>query len=77
MEDENDNAPVFSQTQYSLSVLENSEAGTLLARLAATDSDSGINGEIRYSLKGEDAESFSIDESTGDLASRRSLDPGS
>ena len=74
VEDENDNAPVFSQTQYSLSVLENSEAGTLLARLAATDSDSGINGEIRYSLKGEDAESFSIDESTGDLASRRSLD---
>ena len=74
VEDENDNAPVFGQAQYSLSLLENSEPGTLLARLTATDGDIGINGEIRYSLKGEDAEAFNIDENTGDLTSRRSLD---
>ena len=65
---------MFSQTQYSLSLLEHSEPGTLLARLTATDGDIGMNGEILYSLKGEDAEAFNIDETTGDLTSRRSLD---
>ncbi|XP_072854463.2 protocadherin gamma-A6-like isoform X15 [Pogona vitticeps] len=48
--DANDNAPVFSQAFYELSVEENIPIGSHVVTITATDPDDGINGEIKYSL---------------------------
>ena len=51
VEDENDNAPVFSPSSHLLAPLsEDVTVGTSLIQVVATDSDSGVNGDIFYSL---------------------------
>lgn len=51
VEDENDNAPVFAPTLRLLSPLpENITVGTSIIQVVATDTDSGLNGDILYSL---------------------------
>ena len=65
LQDENDNAPIFEQDKYTFKIKENNEPGAILATLRATDADVGENGEVRYTIAGEDAEAFSIDEITG------------
>lgn len=37
--------------------------------MQAQDADTGTNGEVRYSLSGEDIEAFSMDPLTGGLCS--------
>lgn len=44
LEDVNDNAPEFSADPYTITVFENTEPGTLLTRVQATDADAGIAG---------------------------------
>ena len=73
IKDENDNPPIFVQSQYTLMMNENNNPNTFLATLTATDEDVGRNGDVRYSLKGEDAAAFTIDELSGDLRARYSL----
>nr|XP_019952162.1 PREDICTED: protocadherin beta-16-like [Paralichthys olivaceus] len=46
--DANDNAPVFTQTVYKASVLENVVRGTVIARVSAVDVDQGYNGNVTY-----------------------------
>ncbi|XP_072529691.1 protocadherin beta-15 [Salminus brasiliensis] len=48
--DANDNIPVFGQRVYKAYIRENSDRGTILAKLNATDLDSGLYGEISYSF---------------------------
>lgn len=50
--DLNDNAPVFPQTTYSTSHLENNSNTLVVATLTAQDPDDGPNGDIRYSITG-------------------------
>lgn len=50
--DANDNAPLFNQSVYTISVSEHVTSGTSLTRVTATDNDSGRNGEVEYSLFG-------------------------
>ncbi|XP_037398912.1 protocadherin gamma-A3-like isoform X18 [Pygocentrus nattereri] len=66
--DVNDNVPVFNQTEYRASVIENALKGTYVTTVNATDTDSGSNGKITYyfsKLKGNAADMFSIDENSG------------
>ncbi|XP_053369957.1 protocadherin gamma-A6-like isoform X24 [Clarias gariepinus] len=66
--DVNDNAPVFNQTVYRASVVENTSKGTYITRVNATDADSGSNGEITFcfsKIKGNAVDIFSIDENSG------------
>lgn len=42
LEDVNDNAPEFSADPHTITVFENTEPGTLLTRVQATDADAGI-----------------------------------
>ncbi|XP_035377271.1 protocadherin gamma-A3-like isoform X7 [Electrophorus electricus] len=66
--DVNDNAPVFNQTVYRASVVENAPKGTYITTLNATDADSGSNGKITFyfsKLKGNVADIFNIDEISG------------
>ncbi|XP_047441114.1 protocadherin gamma-A11-like [Mugil cephalus] len=68
--DVNDNAPVFHQSVYKASLVENTIKGTGIITVNATDADTGTNGLITYSLskmKGSAADIFTIDESTGTL----------
>lgn len=51
VEDENDNAPVFAPDSYLLSPLpEDVTEGTSVIQVVASDSDSGPNGDISYSI---------------------------
>uniref|UniRef100_A0A673BER3 Uncharacterized protein n=1 Tax=Sphaeramia orbicularis TaxID=375764 RepID=A0A673BER3_9TELE len=51
LEDENDNAPVFDPSSHLLSPLpEDATVGTSIIQVVATDSDSGVNGDIYYSI---------------------------
>ncbi|XP_059202397.1 protocadherin gamma-A11-like isoform X16 [Centropristis striata] len=66
--DVNDNAPVFNQSVYRASVVENAPKGTYVTTVNATDADIGTNGEIIFSfskIKGITVDMFSIDENTG------------
>ncbi|XP_001377899.1 protocadherin gamma-A12 [Monodelphis domestica] len=75
--DANDNAPVFTQSMYSVSVRENVPKGTLLLAVNATDSDEGINGEVTYSFRNIDdkaSEIFQLNSRTGKLILGEPLD---
>ncbi|XP_035296071.1 protocadherin beta-6-like isoform X2 [Cricetulus griseus] len=48
--DVNDNAPAFTQTSYTLFVQENNSPALRIGTISATDSDSGSNAHITYSL---------------------------
>ncbi|XP_028633741.1 protocadherin beta-15-like isoform X2 [Grammomys surdaster] len=48
--DVNDNAPAFTQTSYTMFVHENNNPALHIGTISATDSDSGSNAHITYSL---------------------------
>uniref|UniRef100_A0A8C4SHL1 Cadherin domain-containing protein n=1 Tax=Erpetoichthys calabaricus TaxID=27687 RepID=A0A8C4SHL1_ERPCA len=49
--DVNDNAPIFAEEVYSVTLEENAPLGTLVLKVKATDSDEGSNSEIVYSFE--------------------------
>ncbi|XP_070819296.1 protocadherin beta-16-like [Chaetodon trifascialis] len=48
--DANDNAPVFMQSVYKAAIAENSQKGTTLTTVSASDADKGTHGEVSYSV---------------------------
>ncbi|XP_066523459.1 protocadherin gamma-A11-like [Hoplias malabaricus] len=75
--DANDNAPVFSQSVYKVSLPENSPLNTVVLTVSATDADEGANGEITYDFSriSDKARSiFSLDHKTGRVKIIKSLD---
>ncbi|NXM33007.1 PCDGC protein, partial [Oxyruncus cristatus] len=46
--DANDNAPVFSQAEYTVRVPEDLPVGSVLVTVTATDADEGLNGDVKY-----------------------------
>ncbi|XP_012661966.1 protocadherin gamma-B1 [Otolemur garnettii] len=75
--DANDNAPLFSQDVYRVSLQENVPWGTFVLRVMATDKDEGINAEITYAfLKSPTSTSlvFNLDSNTGDITTNGTLD---
>ncbi|XP_034024273.1 protocadherin Fat 4 [Thalassophryne amazonica] len=65
--DVNDNPPVFSASEYVTSVPENSEIGTSVLDIKASDADSGANSQITYSLIAGQVDKFVIDSRNGTL----------
>ncbi|NXF39299.1 PCD23 protein, partial [Nyctibius bracteatus] len=75
IQDVNDNIPRFEQSSYKASVWEGQSPKTDIIQVFATDLDSGLNGEIEYSiLSGNENATFLIDSSRGILATNRVLD---
>ncbi|XP_075622254.1 protocadherin gamma-A7-like isoform X13 [Balearica regulorum gibbericeps] len=75
--DANDNAPVFSQAEYTVRVPEDVPVGSVLVTLTATDADEGMNGHVKYSLKKVSdmaSQFFQLDAETGAITLLRSLD---
>ncbi|KAM8732191.1 protocadherin gamma-A11-like isoform 34-T34 [Acanthopagrus schlegelii] len=68
--DANDNAPVFNQAVYRVTVSENAPRGTVILTVSATDNDKGGNEEIMYSFSQhtDSASSlFDIDPHSGEM----------
>ncbi|KAM4704148.1 cadherin-related family member 1 isoform 2-T2 [Rhinophrynus dorsalis] len=63
--DINDNVPKFSSEYYIARIPENSPGGSNVVAAAATDLDSGLWGEIKYSIYGAGSDPFLIHPSTG------------
>ncbi|XP_031221314.1 protocadherin beta-4-like [Mastomys coucha] len=78
--DINDNAPAFTQTSYTMFVRENNSPALHIGTISATDSDSGSNAHITYSLlPPQDQELtlsslISINPDNGQLFALRALD---
>ncbi|NXE42702.1 PCDG9 protein, partial [Ptilorrhoa leucosticta] len=75
--DANDNAPVFSQAEYTVRVAEDVPVGSTLVTVTATDADEGPNGHVKYSLKAiteKASHIFQLDAESGEITIVRSLD---
>ncbi|XP_056130418.1 protocadherin Fat 4 [Lampris incognitus] len=74
--DVNDHTPKFSRGTYSFDIPEDMAPGSIVAAILASDSDSGLNGEVTYSLAEEDVEddTFLLNPVTGVFNVTRALD---
>ncbi|XP_044515818.1 protocadherin gamma-B1-like [Gracilinanus agilis] len=74
--DANDNAPVFSQDTYRVSLRENLPPGSSVLRVTATDKDEGINAEITFSFRNEDnsRQLFYLHPNSGEIITEDILD---
>jgi len=58
--DLNDNWPTFSQSQFTVSVIENNAPGDIIMTLAAHDDDIGHNAHVTYALISQCRDPFSF-----------------
>ncbi|XP_065264915.1 protocadherin gamma-A4-like isoform X2 [Emys orbicularis] len=75
--DSNDNAPVFSQPVYKVSVWENVPEGSTVVTVKATDLDEGVNKEVKYSFQkitDKASKKLQLDSNTGDVTIVGNLD---
>ncbi|KAK9966046.1 hypothetical protein ABG768_005097 [Culter alburnus] len=63
--DTNDNIPKFSSEFYIARIPENSPGGSNVISVTATDPDSGLWGEVKYSIYGSGADLFLIHPTSG------------
>ncbi|KAM4621324.1 protocadherin gamma-A10-like [Polymixia lowei] len=75
--DANDNAPIFTESLYKVSVLESAVKGTVIAKVSAIDVDQGHNGNVTYSFTHTEEGSppiFHIDPHTGEVKLTGAID---
>ncbi|XP_068133850.1 protocadherin gamma-C5-like isoform X32 [Hyperolius riggenbachi] len=76
--DINDNAPVFDQPRYKVSIQENLPIKSLVLRLNASDVDEGTNSEFTYLFDHHTLESaketFGLNPQTGEIFTKGSVD---
>lgn len=70
--DVNDFQPVFSHSQYSVSLNESVPPGTFVLQVTATDNDEGLNSKITYYLS-ETENQFQIDPENGVITTSQQL----
>jgi len=64
----NDQSPVFEEQMYTATVLENSELGTPIVKVTATDLDDGNFGQVTYNLEGTYKDDFQISHEDGTIS---------
>lgn len=74
IQDENDNPPVFNQTEYHAVLKEDAAAMDSVCQVYATDRDLGENGRVTYELKSNPGEVFYINDSSGVIHINKPLD---
>ncbi|KAK3597674.1 hypothetical protein CHS0354_040047 [Potamilus streckersoni] len=77
--DVNDNKPIFDSLKYVGIVSEAATIGTMVSKVTAKDRDTGINGEVQYSLFSEkfgdkDINYFTVNSETGEITTNLFLD---
>ncbi|CAI2725538.1 unnamed protein product [Schistosoma spindalis] len=72
--DVNDEPPIFSQTHYYFNINENTEIGTIINKINATDPDEGENAKLTFWLSGQNANYFDVNKATGYLTVQKLLD---
>lgn len=75
--DENDNPPVFNQTEYHVSLPEDAPLMSAVCQVHASDLDLGENGKITYEInrrQSDPNEVFSINETSGVVYLNKPLD---
>ncbi|KAG9490959.1 hypothetical protein GDO78_006341, partial [Eleutherodactylus coqui] len=77
--DANDNAPIFTQDLYKVTLKENIPVNSTVIMVNATDNDEGVNAQITYSLSKTSgnihhAEIFSINPNTGEIRINGNVD---
>ncbi|KAF7997629.1 hypothetical protein HCN44_006200 [Aphidius gifuensis] len=72
--DANDHSPLFSESVYKLTVREDAKIGTKFGDIIATDMDSGLFGEMTFTLRGFGADKFKTDSKQGGIWVAKSLD---
>ncbi|KAM8966841.1 neural-cadherin-like [Pelodytes ibericus] len=77
--DVNNNKPIFREClrySESTSVLENQPPGTFVLQVEASDADTGLNGEVSYSIMHREGANpyFTIDAETGIITTAQSFD---
>ncbi|XP_070539253.1 protocadherin Fat 4-like [Ptychodera flava] len=74
--DYNDNSPHFTGQPYTVSLAKDSDPGSSVLQVSATDDDSGRNANLTYTIIGTDKcglDLFNVDETTGVLKHTRVL----
>ncbi|XP_044136932.1 LOW QUALITY PROTEIN: protocadherin gamma-C5-like [Bufo gargarizans] len=76
--DINDNAPVFHQSLYKISILENIPLKTTILKVNATDLDEGVNSEFIFSFDHRTLEAakatFDLNPTTGEIYNKEIVD---
>ena len=73
--DVNDNTPIFQSNSYTMTIPEHSPVGTPVIVVVATDADSGLNGDVRYSINGGNSQGFfSINSVSGNITVAADID---
>ncbi|KAG9490966.1 hypothetical protein GDO78_006348, partial [Eleutherodactylus coqui] len=75
--DFNDNAPIFTQDVYKVSVRENIPVNSTILQASATDEDEGVNAQITYSFSTTEdhiLQTFSINSKNGEIKINQHLD---
>ncbi|XP_070557430.1 protocadherin Fat 4-like [Ptychodera flava] len=73
--DENDNTPIFTQSEYETSIDENIALYSTVLSVAATDSDIGSNGVVTFKVSGIPGNgTFAVDSLTGDITTVDDID---
>ena len=74
---ENDNAPTFTRTQYTVSIPENATAGEHVLTASAEDLDAGSLGHVSYLLTSSDPvviDTFTLNRLTGEVTTTTTFD---
>ncbi|KAJ7336049.1 hypothetical protein OS493_013424 [Desmophyllum pertusum] len=73
--DVNDNPPKFPKSLYNCTVAENLAKGVAVCYVTADDPDSGVNGQLFYTItSGDTGNAFEINAATGEITTKRALD---
>ncbi|XP_069825370.1 protocadherin gamma-B1-like isoform X25 [Dendropsophus ebraccatus] len=75
--DFNDNAPIFTQNVYKVSVNENIPVNSTILQVSASDEDEGVNAQITYSFSttaNNILQTFIINPRNGEIKTRSHLD---
>ncbi|XP_061313172.1 protocadherin gamma-B5-like [Pezoporus flaviventris] len=75
--DANDNAPVFAQERYRVSVREDALPGSTVVNVSASDADAGINAHITYGfgkMPPKVLQKFMVDAESGKITLQEALD---
>lgn len=72
--DANDHRPVFTQSTYTVTVPESTPVNDVISIIRASDADGGANGRVTYSVSPTWAQTFSVNNVTGEVRLKTRLD---